>query len=219
MRKNKLRQCLLLGTCIPVVLLMMTTAFAQSEDHGWSGRFWAGPSGRYVLQDNEPFSVPSLGTVGLHVQGSAPSVGGDMEYRLNRWFGIDAAAAYTRFNIQFTSSNAPDIALSQKLNVVPLFASLNVHIVQSRRADVWAGPQIGYLFFGNSMNYTVNSTTFNYRPANTFSMEGLVVGTDVYLRPSLAVNAAFRWQNGDADSNGNLTVDPTFATIGITKRF
>lgn len=219
MRKNKPDTRTLSGLCIPVILLMVTTAFAQSEDHGWTGRFWAGPSGRYVLHDNEPFSVPSLGTVGLHVQGSAPSLGGDMEYRLNRWFGIDGAVAYTRYNVQFTSSNAPGIALSQKLNVVPVFASFNVHIVQNRRADVWAGPQIGYLFFGNNMTYTVNSTTFNYKPANTFSMEGFVVGTDVYLQPSLAINAALRWQNGDADSNGNLTVDPTFATIGITKRF
>ncbi|HEY2384262.1 MAG TPA: outer membrane beta-barrel protein [Terriglobia bacterium] len=201
------------------IVVMAVTTSAQSEDRGFTGRLWTGPAGRYVLHDNEPFDTTSFGTVGLHVQGSSPSVGGDAEYRLSHWFGIDGALAYTRMNIQFISSSAPNTALSQKLNVVPLFASLNVHFVQMRRADVWAGPQIGYLMFSNTLSYSVDGNTFAYKPSNTFSIEGFVVGTDVYLTPKFAVNAAFRWQNGDADSNGNLTIDPTFATFGVTKKF
>lgn len=199
--------------------LMTTTASAQSEEHGFTVRLWAGPAGRYVLHDNEPFSTPAFGTVGLHVQGSTPSVGGDAEYRLNRWFGVDAAAAYTRMNIQFISSNAPATALSQKLNVVPLFVSLNVHIVKNGRTDVWAGPQIGYLMYGNNLSYSINGAGFGYKTSNTFSKEGFVVGTDINITPTVAVNAGFRWQNGDADPEGNLTIDPTFVSIGISKRF
>jgi hypothetical protein len=35
----------------------------------------------------------------------------------------------------------------------------------------------------------------------------------------VALNLAFRWQNADGDSDGNLTFDPTFVTAGVTFRF
>lgn len=98
---------LVLIAAVVLFLSVNNTASAQSRDSGVVGRVWVGSAGRYVLHDNEPFSDPTFGTVGLHVQGSAPAVGGDVEYRLNRWFGVDGAAVSTRFNIRFDSSNAP----------------------------------------------------------------------------------------------------------------
>ena len=45
--------------CFLIGLFMTATASAQTEDH-FEGRLWAGPAGRYVLHDNEPFSNGNL---------------------------------------------------------------------------------------------------------------------------------------------------------------
>ena len=36
----------------------------------------------------------------------------------------------------------------------------------------------------------------------------LIPSADVFLKDNLALNLAFRWQNADADGDGNLTVEP-----------
>ena len=42
------------------------------------------------------------------------------------------------------------------------------------------------------------------------------MGADLSFNERYALNLAFRWQNGDGDEDGHLTVDPTFVTAGLT---
>ena len=203
--------------------LVAAPAFAASTDDahlGWRGRFWVGTVGRYVLDDNDPYTPPSFGTVETEVDGSALGFGGDVEYKFLRWLGIDAALAYTSLPVEFQSSLDPGVTQSADFAVVPLFVSLNFHVVNSERVDFWLGPQIAYLYYPDDLSFDVpGAGQFVYDSSSTFSAWGFALGTDISFNPTWAVNIAVRFQNGDGDPDGHLTVDPTFVTVGMTAKF
>src|SRR5471030_298095 len=80
--------------------LLAAPGSAQAQDSGLSGRLWVGAVGRYVLSDNTPFTSPGFGTVAMQVKVSSVGFGGDLEYRINPWFGIDGAVGYSKLNVQ-----------------------------------------------------------------------------------------------------------------------
>lgn len=182
-------------------------------------RAWGGVVGRYVLSDNDSFETPGFGTTALKVTGASAAFGVDVEYKFNRWFGLDAAAGYTKVNVHFTSSNDPGTDQSQRMGLLPLMLAPTLHFVHSPSVDIWLGPQVAYVLYRNDISFDVSgSGTFSYKPKNSSSLEGFVVGTDITLTKHIALNLAMRWQNSDGDADGQLTIDPTFVTVGFTKR-
>src|SRR5262249_23662195 len=136
-----------------------------------------------------------------------------------RWLGIDVGGAWARYNVNGTSSLSPTLA-QDRLRVVPVFASLNFHLVSTNVVDIWIGPQVGYFFYGDQLTFPFAATgTLTYSPKHPFSATGCSVGADIGIDTNAAVNLAFRWQNGDGDPDGHLTIDPAFATAGLTIRF
>jgi hypothetical protein len=201
-------------------VVLDSPASAQGQTTGLIGRAWVGTVGRYVLKDNEPFASPGFGTAELMVNGSGFGLGGDVEYKFSKWLGVDAALGYTKLNVDYTTSVAPGTTLTDRFTVVPLLFAINIHVVHSQKVDVWVGPQVGYVMFPDTLSYSVpGAGTFTYTPKRTFSPKGFVVGTDIGMTKTVAFNFAFRWQNADGDDNGNLTIDPTFVTFGIAKKF
>jgi hypothetical protein len=198
---------------------LSSATVAHAQETGVSGRLWVGVMGRYVLSDNTPFTSPGFGTVALKTNGTTVAFGGDLELRMNNWFGIDAAAGYSQMNAQFTTSTSAASSASKPFGVLPLMASLNIHLIHSDPIDLWVGPQIAYVIFPNDLSYATPSGTFTYKPTNTFSGVGFVVGTDIKLGGAWALTGAVRWQNADSDGNDMLTVDPTFVTAGLRLKF
>ena len=176
-----------------------SAACAQDSQTGWRGRVWAGAVGRYVLTDNEAFAADPFGTIALQVDGSAFGFGGDVEYKLSRHFGIDTAIAYASLPVTFQSSVTPSITQKSAIGFVPVFVSLNVHVISNKKVDIWIGPQLAYVFFTDKLAFPVPPEgTYHYDPANVFSPLGFSAGTDISLTEKLALNLAFRWENADA---------------------
>lgn len=201
------------------VIASSTATVVQAQESGVSGRLWVGVMGRYVLTDNAPFTSPGFGTVSLKSNGTTAAFGGDLEFRINNWFGIDGAVGYSQMNAQFTTSTSAASSASKPFGVLPIMGALNIHLIHSEAVDFWVGPQIAYVMFPDDLSYTTPSGTFTYKSTNVFSKVGFVVGTDIRLGGAWALNGAIRWQNADSDSNDMLTVDPTLVTAGLRLKF
>jgi hypothetical protein len=215
---NGARCVALLGVLLAANIADVSVAHAQ--DAGFRGRIWAGAVGRYVLKDNDPFTSPGFGTTELKVDGSAVGFGADGELKFNRWIGVDAAVAYSKLNVLFTTSNTPGTSYAHDFGVAPLLLSLNLHVIHTDAVDLWVGPQIGYVMFPDDLSYAVNGGgTFTYKPKSVFSKKGFATGADIGLGKTVALNLGFRWQDADGDDDGHLTVDPALVTIGFTKKF
>jgi hypothetical protein len=208
----------LLGVLLAATIADVSVAHAQ--DGGFRGRIWVGAVGRYVLTDNDPFTSPGFGTTELKVDGSALGFGADGEFKFNRWIGIDAAIAYAKLNVLFTTSNTPGTSYANDFGIAPVLVSLNLHVIHTDAVDLWVGPQVGYVLFPDDLSYAVTGGgTFTYKAKSVFSKKGFATGADIGLGKTVALNLGFRWQNADGDSDGHLTVDPTLVTIGLTKKF
>ena len=202
-----------------LITVAASPAVAQKHDGKVDFRIWGGADGRYVLSDNGTFTQTGFGTVALKIDGAKPTVGADAEYRFHRWIGLDAAFDYTSFTVD-ASSSVNGATAQSNLKVMPVLVSLNVHLISTNVVDFWAGPQIGYFMFKGSPSFALgNAGTLTYAPSNAWSWKGFAVGADIGIDKVMAINLQFRWQNGDGDPNGHLTIDPAMAVGGLTIRF
>ncbi len=196
-----------------------SAAYADDRDTGLRARLWVGAAGRYVLKDNEDFDSPPAGTVQLQVEGSSLALGGGVEYKFIKWIGVEGSIAWTRAPVSFHSSMDPGVTQHDHFHVIPLYLGVNVHVVNTRRVDLWFGPQLSYEIHPNNLSFDVNGAgKFDYTSSNPFSYIGFSVGADIHVDPRWSVNLGFRYQDADGDPDGHLTYDPTFVTVGATAK-
>jgi hypothetical protein len=200
-------------------LLGLAATSARADDK-LSLRVWTGAVGRYVIKDNASFQDTQFGTAAMKVDGSGIGAGVDAEYRLHRYFGIDLALAYTRLDVTFDSSAAPGMTGRESFSMFPLLLAANVHLVTNRHLDLWLGPQVGAVFYPHDLSFSMGPAgTYEYSPSTSYTFKGFNIGADIPLDRLTAVNVAFRFQDADSDPDGRLLIDPTFLTVGGTRKF
>ena len=195
------------------------TAVAQDTYPNLKARFWGGVQCRCVLSDNDTFTDPVFGTSELVATKSAFGLGGDIEFRLARFFSFDVGLGYSNPSVEFSHSVGVGVQ-EDKIGMMPLFLGANLHVVSSKSVDVYVGYLAAYMFYLNDVSYTVPGTgTFVLRSSNEFTPKGFNFGVDIATGDRWALNLAFRMVNADADETHLLPLDPTFITFGITRKF
>ena len=77
------------------------TALAQPDHPKMKVRFWAGVECRCVLSDDDTFPDPVFGTAELEAAHSAFGLGGDIEFRLAKFFSFDVGLGYSSTSVKF----------------------------------------------------------------------------------------------------------------------
>ena len=202
-----------------VGFVFQAPAFAQDQYPNVKGRLWAGVQCRCVLDDDDTFPDPVFGTAELVAAKSAFGWGGDVEFRLAKFFSLDVGLGYSSTSVEFSHSVGVGVQ-EDNLGMMPLFLGANVHVVSTRRVDVSVGYLAAYMFYLNDVSFDVPGTgTFTLPSSNEFTGKGFSVGVDIATGERWAVNLAFRMVNADADSSHLLPLDPTFITVGVTRKF
>ena len=195
------------------------TALAQQDHPKLKVRFWGGVQCRCVLSDNDTFPDPVFGTAELEASKSAFGLGGDIEFRLAKFFSFDVGLGYSRTSVEFSHSVGTGVQ-EDKLGMMPLFLAANVHVVNTKRVDAYVGYLAAYMFYLDDVSFVVPGTgTFTLPSNNEFTPKGFNFGVDIATGEQWAINLAFRMVNADADSTHLLPLDPTFITVGVTRKF
>ena len=195
------------------------TALAQDQYPKLKVRFWGGVQCRCVLSDDDTFPNPVFGTAELVAAKSAFGLGGDVEFRLARFFSFDVGLGYSSTSVEFSHTIGAGVQ-EDKLGMMPLFLGANVHVVNTKRVDAYVGYLAAYMFYLNDVSFDVPGTgTFTLPSSNEFTPKGFSFGVDIAAGEQWAVNLAFRMVNADADSTHLLPLDPTFITVGVTRKF
>jgi outer membrane protein W len=206
--------------CFALFLMAILPSRVFAQDHE-RGRFraWVGADCRCVLSDNETFTDPVFGTAETRQKGAGFALGVDTEYLPSKWFGIGTGLGYSRVTTEFSHSNGVGVQ-EDKLGMMPLFFSANVHFVNNDKLDLYGGWLAAYMFYLDDPTYAVPGLgTFVVEKHNEFTPKGFNFGADISVKNRWAVNVAFRMVNADADESHNLPVDPTYITVGVTKKF
>jgi hypothetical protein len=199
--------------------VFQSTAHAQDQYPNTKVSFWAGVQCRCVLDDDDTFSDPVFGTVELEAAKSAFGLGGDVEFRLARFFSFDVGLGYSKTSVEFSHTVGVGVQ-EDKLGMMPLFLGANLHVVSTRRVDISVGYLAAYMFYLNDVSFEVPGTgTYTLQSNNEFTAKGFSVGVDIATGERWAVNLALRMVNADADNQHLLALDPTFITVGMSYKF
>jgi hypothetical protein len=192
----------------------------QAQDGGRGRlRVWAGADCRCVLTDNDTFTDPVFGTAETRQKGAAFALGFDVEFLPVRLFGVGVGLGYSNPTTQFTHSVGTGVQ-EDKIGMMPLFFTANLHVVNNDKLDLYVGYQAAYMFYLNDLTYEVPGFgSYVVEKNNEFTAKGFNLGADISFNERWAVNLAFRMVNADADVLHNLPLDPTFITVGVTRKF
>lgn len=202
---------------VVTVLLAVPAAQAQGDHEGWRFRAFGGVVGRFVESDNVTFTDPVYGLSATEAGGTGFGFGVGVERRFTRLFGLDLAVGFADFDVEFTQSLTTDV-VTESLDVTPIWLAANFHVVNTDKVDFWLGPQIAYVNWSGPLSFDVpGEGTFVAETESEFPGLGIVLGLDLWLSDKNGINFAFRFV--DADASEDLPVDPTFVTVGYTRKF
>jgi outer membrane protein W len=215
----------LLVAVILVTICTATTSYGQAD--GWQLRL----NGAWVTPDVDYSGPNDQGEVIRADSDRAVGYGRALEYRASRRVGWELGILRATPEIRLHGEVEPgsELSLAKKVSFVPVTLGLNLHLTPDGPIDVYAGPVVGYAFFGD-LTYTFGAggseQRIEFTSGNSFAW-GATLGADVALgNGRWAVGAALTyldigWKVTDVDSGESETVDfnPLIATVGLRVRF
>lgn len=119
------------------ILLALCTVHpaAAATDTGWSFELTGG-------------SVQSASELGLD---SSPGFGLGLEYRASRRLGVqlDVLTSEIDSDIGFEFFDLDLLVLESNMRMTPVLARLDVHLTPDRKVDLYLGPVLGYVRYGD----------------------------------------------------------------------
>ena len=166
-----------------------------------------------------------------------PSFGGGLgiEYRATRRLGVELSLASVELNDEagFQFFGTELLVIESTVRATPLLAQLNVHLTPDRRADVYLGPVVGRLQYGD-LEVEIRSDVLGERlvAAPVETKDGYAWGAHVGLDVPFGARGAFftagvTWLRaeveteggGEEEGGGRIDLDPLLARAGFGYRF
>jgi hypothetical protein len=132
------------------------------------------------------------------------------EARLGQILGLEASYLRATQDIELGGTVIGEI------DFAPIFVSLNLHLVSSRAFDLWIGPTVAFVDWGEID--LLDGTSFDLDSEEAY---GASIGLEIGIGPSLALSGGVRWIEAGPEVEGfeELAVDPLFARVGLALRF
>lgn len=126
-----------------------------------------------------------------------------------RW-GLELSYVNATQEVDFGGNSVGEIDFE------PISVTLEFHLVPGRAFDLWIGPTVAWVRWGD---LELNDGTKIETDAE--SAFGATLGIDIGLGDRVALTGAVRYLDADADLEGfaPLAVDPLFARLGVAIRF
>ncbi|HEX6198996.1 MAG TPA: hypothetical protein VF150_01945 [Thermoanaerobaculia bacterium] len=218
------------------LLLLSPAAAAQGASGAAKGSWTLRGFGAWLDTDEFRFDSRSIDPFPPVIEftftvGDGPGAGLALEYRATRRIGVEALAIRAELEGEFRlvgfSPSFPEQVVTDDVETDLYGLGLNIHLTPSRRFDVYAGPVVAYVKYGD-FNATVELGFGTGTFEATFTDDtayGAVLGADFPLGGSgrWAVSGALRqlWYDSGNDEEGTIEVglDPLIATAGVAYRF
>lgn len=136
-----------------------------------------------------------------------------LEFKASSMLGIELDYLYAKHDVESDASGVLGETTFQ-----PISATLNFHVPAMPKVDLYGGPTIAYVNWGDLEIPSSPGTTIKIDPETAF---GISAGADIGLAPTLALTGGLRWLNLKAKPEGGDEVDvnPLFARIGLAAKF
>ena len=210
----------------PLLTLALMAAPADAQDDRWQlrvGAVWVDPDVdfRIVNDENDRFRAGADSAVGLGVA---------LERRLSPRVGFElgALAAEPDLTLDADLTDGLHFRVSDGVRMTALTAGLNVHLTPDKPVDLYAGPLLGYVRFGDAgFRVQVGGQTQaeDFRSGEDFAF-GAQIGADIAFGNSpWSINLAAKYLDASlevTDDEGDRTdlgFDPLILSAGFGYRF
>lgn len=216
--------------CIPTIVLAIMTlaalssfpAVAQTNE----APQWQLKTSLVLVDTNTPFSIdkPSGGEV--YAGGNAElGVSIAVEYRLSDLVGLELGVAYAKSPDIDDNTNGNNDEIGEGPSFMPILAGVNFHLVDSNSFDVYIGPRVAFVNFGDfDLNIDGQNTAFDV--ADEFAW-GATAGLNYRFgesRWSIVVEATYldvdmEITNTNTNEVSVNSFDPLMVNLGASYRF
>ena len=212
-----------------VCLLLTATFLVQPPDaaaagEGWLLRF----GGVWVDPDVNVDTIDSAGSRARARSVDDINLGVGAEYRFSRRLGLDLGVAFAEPEIGLTVDfpTGQVLAATSGIDFTPITAGLNFHFTPDSRFDLYAGPLLGYVLYGDVGFDAGDGLTAEFESKDDFAL-GAQLGADIAIgKGGWSVNMALKYlaadlQVSDLDDGERTDVsfDPIMFNMGLGYRF
>ena len=153
--------------CTPTIVLLIMTlaaissfpAVAQTNEASQ----WQLKTSLVLVDTNTPFSIdkPSGGEV--YAGGNAGlGVSIAVEYRLSDLVGLELGVAYAKSPDVDDNTNGNNDEIGEGPSFMPILAGVNFHLTESNNLDIYIGPRVAFVNFGDfDLDIDGQNTTFD----------------------------------------------------------
>lgn len=194
-----------------LIALVATAAPAMAKEYTW--KIFATAS--YV----SPLSDSDIEAIGEAIEASS-EVGWEVgaEWRIADLIGIELAYLDVTQDVEADSvppAEAVAAVTLGELDMNPVTATANIHLIPGKTIDFWVGPSVSWVNWGDFDSVGGESVSVDSEFAY-----GAAAGIDIGLGKTFAITGGLRWLKLDAGTDeGDLSVDPLFARVGVAFRF
>lgn len=225
------------ATGLLALLLLSPAAAAEGPPGQGAGSWTLRGFGAWLDTNVETETFGSIDNFAPAPEGSFSLGNGDgaglaLEYRITRRFGIEALAIFAdiegEFRIVFIEPPIPEQVVTKDVETDLYGLGVNVHLTPGRRIDVYLGPVVALVQYGDFRALTdcgdpISLCTFEARFSDDTAL-GVTLGADVALGRSgrWAATGALRqlWSNPDEqEDKRKVDLDPLIASAGVAYRW
>lgn len=208
-----------------IATLATLSGFA-SASHADVTPKWQLKSGLMIVDSSDPFSVDKPSGGKAHAGGNA-EIGTmvALEYRLTKRIGLEIGAAYAESPEINDDTNSNGDSIGEGPGFLPIYAGANFYIVDSQHLDVYVGPRLAFVSFGD-FNLDIDGQDTKFEVDSELAW-GATAGVDYrFGKGRWSVTAEATYLNVDMEIS-NKTIgtvssnefDPLMVTLGATFRF
>lgn len=205
------------------LLAISGSAAAQPETPRWHLRF-----GGLLVDGDQAFTAEDDAGSSVLAGGNAEiGAGAAVEYRFSERFGLEFGAAFAEVPNYEDASTSPndDVEIGEGPSYTPLTASLAIHLTPGRRADLYFGPTLAFVQYGD-FELDLDHETIEYEVEDDFAW-GATLGVDVGIGDSgWSISAAGTYLTSDMEirqrgSSSFVVVpfDPVMVRMGAAFSF
>lgn len=213
-----------------ICTLLLTAALialpVDAQDDSWQLRI----SGVWVDPD---VSFSDVDSDGDGVDAGADSeigFGLALERRFSSRLGLELGALYAAPDLTLDANLAggPQFSVSDSVGFTAITAGLNIHLTPDKSVDLYVGPLLGYVFYGDvGFQIQVDGETFaaDFTSDDDFAL-GAQIGADIPFGDGpWSLNLAARYLDtnlevtDDEGEKTDLGFDPLILSVGFGYRF
>ena len=212
-----------------IVLLLMSLAALSSFSAPASAQDlsrWQMKAGLVLVDTNAPFSIDKPSGGEIHAGGNAAlGVSIAIEYRLSNLIGLELAAVYAKSPDVDDTTNGNNDEIGEGPTFFPILAGANFHLLDSDNADLYVGPRVAFINFGD-FDLDIDGQRTSFDVDDEFAW-GATVGFNYRIgesRWSIVAEATYLDADMEISESGSdistvTSFDPLFVNLGASYHF